>query len=417
LGFFGLSRAAIVCVFSGEKPVFRAKFILSIVSVTALVAGCALPASAPTSLELERVRTEQTDANFLIVNVNSSIARVMSQRSGHQWPTSFAAGTYVPSVALRAGDVIAISIYETGGSFLFGGGTPGDATQAQGRTTTLPTQVIEPSGNISVPFVGRISLAGSTPERAARKIEQQLGQKTVQPQVVVSLVSSTTTAASIGGEANRPGIVALTLRGERLLDAIAIGGGPKYPSTEIDVRMQRRGVNYTVPLQAIIANPALNVAVRPNDELYLIRNPKTFTVMGASQKVSQYTFDTVKVTLAEALARAGGIIDTVGNPDGIYLLRSDYAHLLDDIIAASPNSVVDPRTQRPVLKRHHDEHVNLVFRIDLRSAGGYFAAGAIAMRDKDIVLVSNAETTQLLKLMTVARAFTGAATDLRKTSN
>jgi polysaccharide biosynthesis/export protein len=383
-------------------------------SVASLLAACALPAAGPTALEIERVRTEHKHANFLVVNVDHHNQKFVASHGGHKWPGHFASGSYTPSLALRPGDVISMAIYETGGSFLFGGGAPADPTQAQNRTSTVPSQVVEPGGGITVPFIGRMSVAGLTPQQASRKIEAELGKKTVQPQVVISLISTAQNAASVGGEANKPGIVPLTLRGERLLDAVAFAGGSKYPSTEIDIRLQRRGQNFTVPLQAVISDPALNVAIRPNDEIYLIRNPKTFSVMGASQKVSQYTFDTVKVTLAEAVARAGGIVDTIGNPDGVYLLRTVSAHTVNEIIDATPSAVLDPKTHRPVGKVHVDGMQNVIFRVDMRAAEGYFAAQKIEMRDKDIVLVANAEATQLLKMMTVARAFTGAAYDIRR---
>jgi len=58
--------------------------------------------------------------------------------------------------------------------------------------------------------------------------------------------------------------------------------------------------------------------------------------------------------------------------------------------------------------------VPILYRISMRDAEGYFLAQAVQMRDKDVVLVTNAETTQLLKLIGVVRGFTGIAYDLSR---
>ena len=53
----------------------------------------------------------------------------------------------------------------------------------------------------------------------------------------------------------------------------------------------------------------------------------------------------------------------------------------------------------------------------MRDAEGYFLAQAVQLRDKDVILVTNSETTQLLKLLAVVRGFTGIAYDLNRNAN
>ena len=59
-------------------------------------------------------------------------------------------------------------------------------------------------------------------------------------------------------------------------------------------------------------------------------------------------------------------------------------------------------------------NLSLALASNNRSSGGYFFAQNIALRDKDIVLVANAETAQIQKAMTLLRAFTGAYFDISK---
>ena len=88
-----------------------------------------------------------------------------------------------------------------------------------------------------VPYVGRIAVAGLSPNAAAEKIKVGLARQTLRPQVLVTVLGDKANIATVGGDANRPGPVTLTLRGERLLDVLGQAGGSKWPApdTEVDI--------------------------------------------------------------------------------------------------------------------------------------------------------------------------------------
>ncbi len=377
-----------------------------------ILGGCALPAAGPTTAQLEN-SASKGDFDFTIVHLNGRVASILHRYAGARFGERFKAARYVASNALGPGDTIAITVYESGGSSLFGASSavstvpPGSVvTQAAtgAGVTTIPPQTIEADGTVFMPYVGRIRVIGKTPGQIGHMIEESLKGKVVEPQVVVSTVASVSNAATVGGEVNQPRAVPLSLRGERLLDVIAAAGGAKYPSYEVYVRMVRGHSVGNVLLQTVINDPSENIIVRPNDQIFLTHNPRTFAVLGATQKVSQYTFDTEKVTLAEAIARAGGPIDTIGDPSGIYLFRFEPWALAKDILPAADA----PAGGSP------PDFVPILYRLNLGDAEGYFVAQSIQMRDKDVVLITNAEATQLQKLMAVVRGFTGVAYDLAR---
>jgi polysaccharide export outer membrane protein len=237
-----------------------------------------------------------------LVKVDSRIIAIMHRYGTFLLGPRFHGRRVLPSNMLRPGDVIAVSVYETGGSALFGPGpvvpgitqtqpgVPGSPSTAAGATT-VPPQLIETDGTIAMPYVGRIQAAGRTPGQLGQEIEKQLKGKAVEPQVVITLINASGNAATIGGEVALPKQVVLTGRGERLLDVIAQAGGAKFPPFETYVRIVRDGEVGTVLLQTVISIPSENVVIQPNDQIFLIRNPRTFTVLGASQKVSQYNED------------------------------------------------------------------------------------------------------------------------------
>jgi polysaccharide export outer membrane protein len=369
------------------------------------LAGCtALPAAAPTVTEIEGA-SEPTDVPYTLVNVDDRVAALLSRYSGPSLAGTFKTNAYAANNQLHPGDSIAITVYESGGSTLFGSAVPSPDARAgavPAGATTIPPQTIEADGGIIVPFVGRVQVVGRTPNQVARDIEGQLKGKAVDPQVIITLVNNASNVATVGGDVNGPRPVPLSLRGERLLDVIGAAGGAKFPAYETYVRVIRHGQVGMVLLQTVITKPTENIAIRPNDQIFLTRVPRTFSVMGATQKVSQYTFDTEKVTLAEAIARAGGPIDTIGNPGGIYVFRFEPWFIAKDVLGENAKNQGSPPPP----------FVPILYRIGLRGADGYFLAQAVQMRDKDVVLVTNAETTQLQKMLAVVRSFTGIAYDL-----
>lgn len=389
----------------------------------ASLGGCALPSAGPTVSQVER--TADPNLDVYLVRVSPRVVSVLSRSRTEGFPQSLRLESHRPTVALRPGDSISVSIYEAGSSPLFGGGgggsqasaTSGQATpqpSSSAQATTLPAQTIEPDGQILIPFVGRVRVTGSTPTQAAEEIARRLSVQTVRPQVIVSLVGNNSNAVSVGGEVNRAGLVPLSLRGEKLLDVIAQAGGPRFSAVETDVRMIRGKVAASIPLQQVLTNPDDNIVVRPNDTVVLVRNPKTFVVMGAVTKVAQYPMDTERVTLAEGIARAGGTVDAYGNLAGVYLLRSEPTALAREVMAADAAAVDTSYVQTEETRQLAGPQTRVIYRIDLTQSGGYFFAQNIMLRDKDIILVANAETAQLQKAMTLIKSFTGTYFDISR---
>ena len=350
------------------------------------------------------------------MRVDSRVVSILQGVRGTTFSASFRGrGTrYAANNALNAGDVVSITVYESGGSTLFpsasSGGTfgasLGQPNSIQAGNSTIPAQVVEADGTINVPFAGRIKVAGRTPGQVGRMIEQELRGKAVEPQVIVSLVNNATNTATVGGDVNSPRPVPLSLRGERLLDVIAVAGGAKHPPYETYVEVVRGEVTGKALLQSVVRNASDNVVVRPNDQIFLTRTPRSFAVLGATQKVAQYPFDTERVSLAEAIARAGGPIDTIGDPSGIYLFRYEPRSIATELLASQNVEIGQPGTG--------SDFVPILYQIGLEGANGYFYAQAIQMRDKDVILITNAEATQLMKSLAVIRGFSGIAADAQR---
>ena len=76
-----------------------------------------------------------------------------------------------PRITLGVGDVVSVTIFEPepGGFFV-----PSDPGARPGNFVTLPNQIVDTSGNITVPYAGTIRAAGRTPSEVQQAIMEAL---------------------------------------------------------------------------------------------------------------------------------------------------------------------------------------------------------------------------------------------------
>lgn len=385
------------------------RLTIAVLPVAGLCGCSVLPAGSPTARQFEGAAVAETDPGFLLIDLDLAVARTISsdRRPGL---SSLGADVYRPTLVLKPGDVIATTVYEVTPIPLFGGSAAlqGDSSKGLpvgGHTATLPSQVVEQDGTVPVPFGGIVKVAGLTPTQAGRVIAKSLEGKATNPQVVVSLESSTINTATVNGDVSKPGLVSLTVRGERVLDVIAQAGGSKDPTFDTEVQMVRGGHLARINMQQLVSDPMQNIRVMPGDSIIALHNPRSFEVLGSALKVAQFNFDVERVTLAEAVARSGGLNDSLADVGQLYLLRfepvSVVRHLLrpDD---ARLRHLAPERTTVPV-----------AYRLDLSGASGYFISQSVELRDKDIILVTNAESVSFSKLVQIMRGVAGIYYDFR----
>jgi polysaccharide export outer membrane protein len=359
-----------------------------------VVAGCsALPTAGPTASDVigQEVRDNQT--RFNLVDINDNVVATLLAVPHESFRARFKKYGKPPQPKIGIGDSLVVSIWEAAGGGLFSA-SPTDHVSAGSRSITVPEQVVGQDGGISVPFAGRVPVAGRLPVEVQHEIERRLTEKAIEPQVIVTITRSVNNSVTVTGEVVGGARIPLTLKGDRLLDLIAAAGGAKAPVYETFVRLSRDGVTATVPMEALVADPAENIYAHPGDVLTLIRLPQSFSVFGATGSNAQIAFSAEKMTLVEALAKAGGLQDLRADPAGVFLFRYE------------PPAIVKA-LGRPQLGTGPDGSSPIVYRLDLRDAKSYFLAQRFPIEDKDIIYVANADLNELQKFFTLLNTLTG----------
>ena len=357
-----------------------ASLALSLVAAMSL-AGCStLPSSGPTARQIvSRAKDNSNEFRFHIVPLDNKAVGALNQAQNARIAsnTTLAALEAQPSPSvLGPGDILHISIYEVGVS-LFSRTASSGSFDPSAHGERFPELTVDETGNITVPYVGRLMVAGYAPAQVEELINQRLSGQSQRPQAMVTLVKNVSNTVIVAGNVNRPGRYDLTFRHEQLLDAVALAGGASASSEDTLVRFSRNGQTIEQRLDTIRASSRDNLTLEPGDHIELIKRPRSFTVFGATGRVSQISFDTGGVSLAEALARVQGPSDATADPTAIFIFR--YDDTIDPASGAKP----------------------VIYRLNLMDPASYFLAQQVAMQDKDVIYIANAAANQPSKLVSI----------------
>lgn len=357
-----------------------------------LSSGCAgfLPTIGPSKRQIEHANPPPNAAAAIqIVDIDDTVTRqLLAQRHLRMFSETLG-NSRMSSRTVGAGDLLEVSIWEAAPATLFSTAPAVTSTNAiaTSHPTTLPEQPIDDEGFIFVPFAGRIPASGRTLREIGEDITRHLKGKANQPEVLVRLTRNLSSNATIVGEVNLSTRVQLVPGNERLLDALAAAGGVKQPVNKTTIQVTRADDVYSLPLETIIRDPKQNVPLLPGDVVTALFQPYSFTALGATGKSEEINFETQGITMAQALARAGGLLDARSNPKGVFIFRFEPKDAL-----TWPHEPV---------RSTADNLVPTVFRIDLTDPNSFFLIQSFPIENKDVLYVSNAPITEIQKFLNV----------------
>ncbi|WP_394730700.1 polysaccharide biosynthesis/export family protein [Altererythrobacter sp. GH1-8] len=327
-------------------------------------------------------------AEIAVVELDSNTnARITASRDAQSFARVFGDPEFF-APRLERGDVVGVTIWEAPPAVLFGGQLTRagsfDGGAAQG--TSLPDQRVDEAGAITVPFAGKVTAAGRTTTQIQSEIIRRLDGKANDPQVLVRLVDNQANNVTVMGKVAQTRRVPLSSRGERLLDVLAQAGGPSQEVEQTSVRVARGELAATMPLDAIILDPAQNIALRPEDIVTVLHQPYSFIALGAVARNAEIPFEGSGLSLAQALGRMGGLRDDRADIRGVFVFR------FEEPAAIEPSQIVDVQSRQ-------DGKIPVIYRLDMSDAAGLFLAQDFQVRDDDVIYVSSAPGADLQKFL------------------
>ena len=384
-------------------------FLLTSIVLSSCVAGCGfIPQDAPNAISIggnAALRTSPTQPiPYVLVPINVSVVQGANSTTD-QYGGTFAGlrGGNYKDVTIAVGDLIAVTVFEaqSGGLFI-----PKEAGVRAGNFVDIPKQQVDQSGNITVPYAGAVKVAGLTARAVSDIIRERIKNRAIDPQVVVAVAEQRGNQISVLGEVNTPVRFPVDPGGIKVTGAIARAGGPKYPSYETKVTLKRGNQVLTESMSGLVRRANDDVQLAPGDVVYLSREPRVFMTFGSTPSPGsiggtnnrRFTFENDKMTLAEALAKSGGLDGARANLQAVYVFRLEPRRLLD-------SSGFDTTA-------FTGELIPTVYSFDWTRPDGLFFADTFQVRDHDQLVVSESPSTEILKFLNLTNSATTTAVNI-----
>jgi polysaccharide biosynthesis/export protein len=381
-----------------------------------VVIGCALtcascgsyllPAAGPNSIV---VRSGETwnGPPYGLVKLTPQVIKILQEFGPRSLSATFGDHRPPPEVTFGIGDVVSVSIFEAAAGGLF---IPAEASVRPGNFVTLPNQPVDTKGFISIPYAGLVPAAGKTPAQVEREIVDRIKNRAIEPQAVVALVQANSSLITVIGEINSTFTSSPTGRlpaqpsGERLLDVITRAGGLKDQGQDLWVVLERQGRRATVPFSSLIYEPGNNIWAWPGDTIYVYQEPQTFLAFGATGVQGQFKFQAgttasaFRMTLAEGVATASGLLDLQADPGSVFVFRREPRELAERL------GVDCSKMEGPT--------VPVVYSVSFVDPAGYFLATQMQMHNKDVIFAANAQSVEVTKFASFFSALTSVPTNV-----
>ena len=219
---------------------------------------------------------------------------------------------------------------------------------------------VSSEGTIFYPHVGRLHVAGSTPDEVRAELTTRLARVIQEPQLQVLVASFRGRRAQIAGEVLQPSPIPITDVPLRVQDAIAVakGFGPEADLSQ--VTLSRGGKAYRLDLLSLYedGDASQNLVLQDGDIVHVgDRSRSKVAVLGDVKKPSSKLMIKGRLSLAEAIGDSEGLDLSAGNPSQILVFRGQYD---------APE----------------------IYRLDASSADALLLAAAFQLQPRDVVFVA-----------------------------
>jgi polysaccharide export outer membrane protein len=210
-------------------------------------------------------------------------------------PSSDFGRANAPAIFIGPGDMLSINVFET-----------------PELTTSLR---VSQTGDINLPVLGRVHVAGLTAQGAAVEIQDELKEKglLIDPHVTVSTTEFASQGATVLGEVRAPGVYP-TLGSRRLLDMLALAGGVSNTAGRLVTIVHRGDPEHPIHI-ALQPTPAAmreqkNPVILPGDTVDVAKAGVVYILGDVLRPGGILVDNNERLSVIEALSLAGGIDKT-----------------------------------------------------------------------------------------------------------
>lgn len=304
----------------------KSKFLLAMLTLLAiLLAGCTVVPGSRLSYDSDHWFSNDDKAASLpdlvhVYPINAKVFDTPSQPAAKpELPPALDTSDKAYDYKVGIGDVLQITVWDHPELTIPAGSM---------RSAADSGNWVHSDGTIFYPYVGKIKVAGLDVMTIRQLISERIGKYIENPQVDVTVAAFKSQQVYVTGAVNKPGMVPISNLPLHLIDAVnAVGGLNEFANWQ-DVTLTRAGKRYQLSLKSIYQQGELaqNLLLQSGDVINVGRDDdnKVF-VLGEVMKPQVLPMGRNGLSLAEALAGAGGMNQMTADASGVFVLRKGEA--------------------------------------------------------------------------------------------
>lgn len=290
--------------------------LCSLLLVFAVIGGCAFaPGGHIDEDKLEESLDSRVDIEVITPELVGQMQMETVESLSRPTPMQLRQELEEYDYLLGPGDVVSVIVYDHP-ELTIPAGADRPAAEAGNR--------IRPDGSMFYPYVGRVRVAGMTLEELRGLITRRLSEVITDPQVEVGVADFRSQKVYVSGAVETPGTLPITIVPLTVIDAISQAGGASDNADWHNVILNRDGREERISLYAMLRLGDLteNRLLRDGDVLHVPSTEnQNVVVLGQVLRPGALPLGNERITLTDALARAGGVNESRAQPSGIFVVR------------------------------------------------------------------------------------------------
>lgn len=299
-----------------KKRLVRIVRYLPLIMLLGILSGCAMaPGGHIDESEIEQSLDGRVDVQAITPElVDTMQAPIVPDPAS---PQALHAQVQGYEYRVGPGDILSVIVYDHPELTI-----PAGAERSAAETGNR----IRPNGTMFYPYVGRVEVAGMTLDEVRDLIARRLADVINDPQVEVGIAAFNSQKVYISGAVANPGTLPLTIVPMTVLDAISEVGGAQDNADWRNVTLSRNGSEERISLYAMMRQGDMtqNRLLHDGDLLHVpTMENQNVIVMGQVIRPGAIALGNERITLTDALGRAGGVNEARAEPSGIFVVRGN----------------------------------------------------------------------------------------------
>ncbi|BCT87662.1 membrane protein [Acinetobacter variabilis] len=340
------------------------------------ITGCAMTPGLQT-YDLPQQGSYKTDqgAELNVVPLTQNNIPAISQANSQNLAQILTLFQHQQSIyKLSAGDVLSIQLWA------YPEITPPIQDATNVKAVGYP---IDPNGNVQLPLVGSVKIAGKTLAQANTYLRSQFSKYLKHPDVVVRVLSYEGKRYFVNGQVLKSGQYTLNDQPISLYTALGQAGGIDTKTGDTtNIQLIRNGATYNLNTIQLEKNGLSlhNLLIRPNDTIFVnTKQDQKLYVMGESSKSQAINLRDQGMSLSDVLGESEGINPYSASAARIYVMRTDL-----------------------------DQKQSTIYHLNLSSIGNLALANQFSMKKNDIVYIDATGLTRWQRVVNQIIPFSSA---------